>query len=130
MKRRRAKEDDKQERAFSSLPLNEREGKPRHQGVTEIRGPYYTPMGRRYLADVLETMGEYVDILKFAGGSFSLMPRRAVKEIVDVCHQHQVLVSTGGFIEHVLTVEKKAVEQYIEECRRLESGERKTSGVE
>ena len=61
-----------EERAFSFLPLNQRETKPRRHGVTEIRGPYYTPMGRRYLEDVLETMGSYVDVLKFAGGSFSL----------------------------------------------------------
>lgn len=108
------------ERAFSFLPLNERKGKPRKQGLTEIRGPYYTPMGKRYLQDVLETMGEYVDILKFAGGSFSLMPRRAVKELIDLCHAYRVLVSTGGFIEHVLTQGKRAVDQYIEECRRLE----------
>jgi phosphosulfolactate synthase (CoM biosynthesis protein A) len=45
------------ERAFSFLPLNERPGKPRPRGITEMRGPYYTPMGRRYLEDVLETMG-------------------------------------------------------------------------
>ena len=31
--------------------------------------------GQRYLEDVLETMGDYVDTLKFAGGSFTLMPR-------------------------------------------------------
>ena len=115
-----AKEDRKKlnqmnnERAFSFLPLNKRESKPRKHGLTEIRGPYYTPMGTRYLEDILETMGEYVDILKFAGGSFSLMPRRAVKELIDLCHKYNVMVSTGGFIEHVLTKGNKAVEQYIE----------------
>ncbi len=108
------------ERAFSSLPLNIREGKPRRQGVTEIRGPYYTPMGKRQLEDILETMGNYIDILKFAGGSFSLMPRRAVKELVDLCHRYDVQVDTGGFIEHVLTMGAKAVDDYIEECKRLE----------
>ncbi len=108
------------ERAFSFLLLNKRESKPRKHGLTEIRGPYYTPMGKRYLGDVLETMGEYVDILKFAGGSFSLMPRRAVKELIDLCHKYNVMVSTGGFIEHVLTQGRKAVGQYIEECKRLE----------
>ena len=56
------------ERAFSYIRMNEREGKPRTRGITEIRGPYYTPMGKRYLEDVLETMGDYVDSLKFAGG--------------------------------------------------------------
>jgi len=108
------------ERAFSFLRINERQGKPRKHGLTEIRGPYYTPMGRRYLEDILETMGEYVDILKFAGGSFSLMPHRAVKELVDLCHKYNVMVSTGGFMEHVLTQGKRAVDQYIEECKRLE----------
>jgi phosphosulfolactate synthase (CoM biosynthesis protein A) len=107
------------ERAFPFLPLNERPGKPRSRGVTEIRGPYYTPVGRRYLEDVLETMGSYVDNFKFAGGSFSLMPRRAVVELIELCHRHDVLVSTGGFIEHVLVQGREMVDRYIEECRRL-----------
>ena len=62
--------------AFAFLRVNSRPPKPRSRGITEIRGPYYTPMGPRYLEDVLETMGAYVDALKFAGGSFRLMPRR------------------------------------------------------
>ena len=59
------------DRAFPFLPVNSRPAKPRRTGVTEIRGPYYTPVGTRYLEDVLETMGAYVDSFKFAGGSFS-----------------------------------------------------------
>ena len=113
-------EDLNHERAFSFLKINERQGKPRSRGVTEIRGPYYTPMGKRYLEDVLETMGTYVDSLKFAGGSFSLMPRKVIKELIDLCHSRDVLVSTGGFIEHVLTQGPDAVRGYIEECRKLE----------
>src|SRR5262245_18723029 len=90
-------------RACDFLKLNHRPAKPRRRGITEIRGPYYTPMGKRCLADILETMVAYVDALKFAGGSFSLMPRQRVKELIDLCHAHQVLLSTGGFIEFVLT---------------------------
>jgi phosphosulfolactate synthase (CoM biosynthesis protein A) len=108
-----------QERAFSFLKVNERAPKPRTRGVTEIRGPYYTPMGKRYLQDILETMGAYVDSLKFAAGSFSLMPREAVKELIDLCHQYDVLVSTGGFIEYVLTQGSEAVARYIQECKDL-----------
>ncbi len=107
------------DRAFAFLKVNERQSKPRTRGVTEMRGPYYSPMGKRYLQDVLETMGAYVDALKFAGGSFSLMPRPAVKELIDLCHQYQVLVSTGGFMEYVLTQGPEAVDQYIQECRDL-----------
>ena len=76
-------------------------------------------MGKRALLDILETMGAYVDIFKFSGGSFSLMPESAVRELIDTCHSHDVLVSTGGFIEHVLTMGPKAVDGYLEECKRL-----------
>ncbi len=107
------------ERAFSFLKINERQSKPRIRGVTEIRGPYYTPMGKRYLEDILETMGSYVDTLKFAGGSFSLMPRQAVRELIDLCHNYNVRVSTGGFIEHVLTQGNDVVNRYIKECKDL-----------
>lgn len=108
-----------QDRAFNFLKVNERQSKPRTRGITEIRGPYYTPMGKHYLQDVLETMGTYIDSLKFAGGSFSLMPRQAVKELIDLCHDFDVLVSTGGFIEYVLTQGPQAVQRYVAECKVL-----------
>jgi len=107
------------DKAFAFLKVNDRPAKPRSRGVTEIRGPYYTPMGKRYLQDILETMGVYVDILKFAGGSFSLMPREAVKELIDLCHEYNVLVDTGGFMEHVLTQGPEMVDRYIQECKEL-----------
>src|SRR5216117_3089969 len=72
------------ERSFPFLRINEREPKPRKRGLTEIRGPYYSVIGRRYLEDLFETMGAYVDSLKFAGGSFTLMPERAVQDIIEL----------------------------------------------
>lgn len=108
-----------EDRAFPFLRRNDRQGKPRARGITEIRGPYYTPMGVRYLEDVLETMGAYVDSLKFAGGSFILMPRAAVRAIIDLCHEHDVEVSTGGFIEYVLTQGIEAVDRYLAGCREV-----------
>jgi phosphosulfolactate synthase (CoM biosynthesis protein A) len=107
------------DRAFPFLKVNNRPPKPRTRGVTEIRGPYYAPMGKRYLQDILETMGAYVDALKFAGGSFSLMPRQAVRELLDLCHQYDVLVSTGGYMEYVVTQGPEAVSGYIQECKDL-----------
>jgi len=106
-----------EERGFQFLRINERQSKPRSRGITEIRGPYYTPMGPRYLRDILETMGAYVDSLKFSGGSFTLMPEAALKEVIATAHDFDVTVSTGGFIEHVVTQGPDAVDQYIAACK-------------
>src|SRR5215470_3688212 len=107
----------KPERSFPFLRINERDGKPRKRGLTEIRGPYYSIVGRRYLEDLFETMGAYIDSLKFAGGSFTLMPERAVRDIIELCHKFDVLVSTGGFIERVLMQGDEAVRRYVAECK-------------
>lgn len=105
------------EKNFDFLNMNERESKPRKTGVTEIRGPYYDVMGKRYLNDIMETVGDHVDSLKFSGGSFSIMPKKAVTELIDIAHNHDALVSTGGFMEYILTQGKNAVDSYIETCK-------------
>jgi phosphosulfolactate synthase (CoM biosynthesis protein A) len=107
------------QRSFQFLRVNERENKPRKRGLTEIRGPYYSVIGRRYLEDLFETMGAYFDSLKFAGGSFTLMPETAVRNIIQLCHQHDVIVSTGGFIERVLVQGDDAVRQYVAQYKKL-----------
>jgi phosphosulfolactate synthase (CoM biosynthesis protein A) len=65
------------ETTFSFIPRAARSTKPRKTGLTEIRGPYYSAYGPRHLADVLETVGAWVDGIKYAGGSFALMPASA-----------------------------------------------------
>lgn len=104
---------------FDFLRMNKPEQKPRKKGITEIRGPYYTVMGKHYLEDVLETMEPYIDSLKFAGGSFSLIPKKQLKELIEMAHKRDVLVSTGGFIEYVLTQGIEAVDRYIQTCKEL-----------
>ena len=104
---------------FDFIQHNKRGDKPRARGVTEIRGPYYSVVGRRYLEDLFDGFGEYVDSVKFAGGSFSLMPRESLVKVIELCHANDVKVSTGGWIEHVLTGGSEAVEKYLAECGRL-----------
>ena len=107
------------ERAFPFLHLNERGAKPRSRGITEIRGPYYTPLGPRYLQDLLETMGPFIDGLKFGGGSFVLYPRSMLRDLIDLCHKYDVWVSTGGFIEAALPRGAETVHRYLRECRDM-----------
>lgn len=106
-------------KAFSKIRHNSRPKKPRSYGVTEIRGPYYNVMGERYLRDIMETMGEHVDIIKFAGGSFSLMPEDQLINFINICHEYGVKVDTGGWMEYVLTQGIEAVNHYISECKRV-----------
>lgn len=105
--------------AFEWLQRNDRPAKPRHSGLTEIRAAYYSNFGISYFKDILELTGNYVDSIKFAGGSFTFMNPKKIKAINDLAHQYGVLVSTGGFMEYVLTKGKDAVKKYIKECKEL-----------
>lgn len=107
------------ETTFSFIPRAARSEKPRKIGLTEIRGPYYSAYGPRHLADVLETMGAWVDGVKYAGGSFALMPPEAVAAFNKVAHDHDVYVSSGGWIENVMRFGPEAVAHYLEEAKAL-----------
>jgi phosphosulfolactate synthase (CoM biosynthesis protein A) len=107
------------ETTFSFIPRAARSAKPRKTGITEIRGPYYSAYGPRHLADLLETVGAWIDGVKYAGGSFALMRPEAVRSINKVAHDHNVYVSTGGWIENVLRFGDGAVDRYIDEAKAL-----------
>lgn len=111
------------DKGFGFVRHNPLPPKPRTTAVTEIRGPYYSVMGPRYLADVLDTMGPHVDGLKFAGGSFSLFPEDQLRKLLDLAHHHGVYVSTGGWMEHVLASSggdvPAAVDKYLAKCKDL-----------
>ncbi|MGC5053352.1 phosphosulfolactate synthase [Micromonospora sp. DT48] len=108
------------ERAFPFLRLNDRPGKPRAVGLTEVRGPYYTSYGPDHLRDLLESVGPHIDSFKFPGASMPLMSEATIKKFIDVCHDHNVEVSTGGLIEFVLTRGPDAVEQYFQTIAHYE----------
>jgi phosphosulfolactate synthase (CoM biosynthesis protein A) len=107
------------ETAFAFIPRAARTAKPRRTGVTEIRGPYYSAYGPRHLADILETVGAWVDGVKYAGGSFALMPRDTVAAMNKLIHDHDAYVSTGGWIENVLRFGPEAVARYVAEAKAL-----------
>ncbi|XP_008813774.1 protein HEAT-STRESS-ASSOCIATED 32 [Phoenix dactylifera] len=97
----------------------DRPEKPRRFGLTEMRSPDYSLMGHHALQDVLESMGQFVDGLKFSGGAHSLMPEAFIKEITNLAHRHNVYVSTGDWAEHLLRKGPSSFKQYVEECKNL-----------
>lgn len=106
-------------KAFDFVEISEVPPKPRNTGVIEIRGPYYAPTTTGYVKDLLEMWGDYIDGFKFAGGSMRLLSVDMVKNILKVCHDHDVYVSTGGFVERIIVQGADAVDRYLEECKSL-----------
>ncbi|KAI5896462.1 coma-domain-containing protein [Schizophyllum commune H4-8] len=107
---------------FAFLPSNSLPAKPRKRGLTEIRGPYYAPVTATYLDELLSDWGEYVDGVKFAGGSFTLMPPERLGKLIEVAHKHDCYVSTGGYIERVLSAsggDRYVITKYLEACKNM-----------
>lgn len=106
-------------KAFDFVKISELSPKPRQHGIIEIRGPYYTAVTISYLQDLLDMWGDYIDGFKFAGGSQRLLSVEILKKIINICHNHNVYVSTGGFVEKVIVQGTEAVDRYLEECKLL-----------
>ncbi|CAL5374745.1 unnamed protein product [Camellia sinensis] len=62
----------------------------------------------------VRSMGQFVDGLKFSGGSHSLMPKAYIKEVTYMVHKYNVYVSTGDCAEHLLHKGPSAFKEYIE----------------
>ncbi|KAK6283641.1 hypothetical protein POUND7_002593 [Theobroma cacao] len=97
----------------------DRPEKPRRVGVTEMRGPNHTLLTQNVLQDIFESMGQFVDGLKFSGGSHSLMPKSFLKQVIDMAHQHNVYVSTGDWADHLIRKGPSAFKDYVEECKQM-----------
>ncbi|KAI4374084.1 hypothetical protein MLD38_012122 [Melastoma candidum] len=93
----------------------DRPEKPRRFGVTEIRGL----SDRAILQDIFESKGQFVDGVKFSGGSYSLMPKSFIQEITAIAHEHDVYVSTGDWAEHVIRQGPSSFKDFIQECKQL-----------
>lgn len=107
------------DRPFPYVRLNDRTAKPRKEGLTEIRGPFYTPMGPRQLADIFDVVGRYIDSYKYACCVQRLLPAPKIREMNALCHDNGVLVSGGGGLEFVITRGPDVVERYLGEMKDL-----------
>jgi len=101
------------------VPRAFRPAKPRKFGITEIRAPYYASFGTRHLQDVFDVAGQWVDGIKWAGGSFALVPPEQVRTFSEIAHKHDAYVSSGGWIETVLRYGPDAVDKYLKEAKEL-----------
>jgi phosphosulfolactate synthase (CoM biosynthesis protein A) len=118
-------------KAFDFVPVADLPTKPRESCVTEIRGGYYSVVGISYMKDLFDENAEYIDVFKFAGGTQRLIDFSLVKRKIALCHDYDILVSTGGFTERVLvTINRngrfgmvsdplETFEKYLDEAKSL-----------
>lgn len=107
------------EKPFSFLAMNDIPDKPRETHVIEMRGPYYYTLTYGMSKHILEDWGHLIDGYKFSGGSFRLLKEDRLTKIIDLCHEHDVYVSTGGAVEAIVGQGEDAVTEYFKECKRL-----------
>ncbi|HEY9499179.1 MAG TPA: phosphosulfolactate synthase [Terrimesophilobacter sp.] len=105
--------------SFDFIPRAFRPEKPRTFGLTEVRGPYYSTYGTRHLADVLDVAGQWIDGVKWAGGSFALLPREQVRAFSDLAHEHDAYISSGGWLETVQRYGPDAIDHYLKEAKEV-----------
>lgn len=84
-----------------------------------MRGPHYTLSSQNVIQEIFESVGQFVDGLKFSGGSHSLLPRDFMKEVTEMAHRHDIYVSTGDWAEHLLRKGPSGFKEYVEECKLL-----------
>jgi phosphosulfolactate synthase (CoM biosynthesis protein A) len=107
------------EKAFRFMDTIDIPEKPRDTHVIEMRGPYYNMLTRGGTEDILADWGDYVDGYKFSGGAFRMLDRDALEELIQICHDHDVWVDTGGAVERYVVEGPEMVEKYIQECKAV-----------
>lgn len=110
------------DRSLPSTRLNEREQKPRARGITEVRGQYYTITGPRYLEDLFEVAGEWIDWLKIPGPGIALTPRSTLMRIAELCRQHDVELGAGGLVEALVPQGSEVVHEFFDTLPELGFG--------
>jgi len=82
-----------QEKAFSFIRVAPRPSKPREDGLTIVadRG-----MSIRKVEDLMETAGDYVDIVKIAIGAYRLQTEDFLRRKINLLHENGVMVFFAG----------------------------------
>ncbi|MBM3310176.1 MAG: phosphosulfolactate synthase [Candidatus Aminicenantes bacterium] len=98
-----------------SMPVPGRSAKPRSHGLTMVidKG-----LGRRGLEDLLDTAGDYIDILKLTFGTSAFYDRKLLRKKTEKLRERKVEAMPGGtFLE--VAVWQGVVREYLVRAREL-----------
>jgi phosphosulfolactate synthase len=104
-----------EERAFGTIPMAERPGKPRTVGLTVT---VEFGVGLAAQRDYLELAGDAMDYAKQVVSTAGLMPRELLRHKIELYREQGVKAFPGGmFLEHACGA--GLVEEYLQECRAV-----------
>ena len=106
-----------EKKAFDSIRMIERKGKPRNTGITYARD---RGMGLRRLEAILEEAAEYIDILKMSGFYARLQSRELMRRKVELCREAGVEVGMGGALPEIAMLQgPEVLKAFLEEVREM-----------
>lgn len=98
-----------------NTPISGQIKKPRTEGLTMVidKG-----IGIRYLRDLLEIAGDYIDFLKFSFGTSLLYPHHILKEKIELSIDYGLDVYPGGTLFEVALSQNK-LNEYLFRAKQL-----------
>ncbi|MDT9726276.1 phosphosulfolactate synthase [Xylanibacillus composti] len=87
-----------------SDPSGSRLSKPRTRGLTMVidKG-----LGLSAFADLMETAGSFIDVVKLGFGTSALYPIEMIAKKIELAHQHQITIMPGGTFLEVAVAQKR-----------------------
>jgi phosphosulfolactate synthase (CoM biosynthesis protein A) len=105
------------DRAFECVRIVRRPRKPRERGLTYVRD---VGLSTVELRSVLESAGDYIDILKLGAFSPRLQSRELIARKVELCRAAGVEVGLGGVMLELAVLQgPRVVYQLLDEVTRL-----------
>jgi len=101
--------------SFEYIALPPRPDKPRNIGLTMVLDK---DLGIASMSDFLESVGEYVDIVKFGWGTARILPREILVQKIELLQKHNVMVCPGGTLTEIAYL-KNCVDRFLAEAKEL-----------
>ena len=100
---------------FPFIKLPSRNQKPRTSGITMVLDKH---LGLAAAKDLVDTSGDYIDVVKLGWGSATLYSEAVLRKKIEIYRAHNIKVCTGGtFME--LAFEQNKVDEMLEQAKDL-----------
>jgi phosphosulfolactate synthase len=93
---------------FQFIRIPAREVKPRSRELTYVADLFFHLFDVRNLEDLLDSAGEYVDLVKFAAFTTLFQPREFVKNKINLLRKYDIDVFLGGLFFELTLVQGKS----------------------